>query len=91
MAYVVGTVVSWVDNAFPGWVEVVLHTVDGDVSLVDKVPAFGFEVESIPSPVQVECVVDRRGPDVVTVTLSHGIGDGSGASTFRVPPDLVIG
>lgn len=97
MARVEATVTRWVDDAFPGWVEVELAEADGTVTtLVDKAPVVTDRhltaETAYPLAVALDCAVvgrerDETGEDdeaVVVVVLRHGIADRHGRSEFRV-------
>ncbi|MBM7809886.1 hypothetical protein [Saccharothrix algeriensis] len=100
MARIRCAVTRWVDDAFPGWVEVRLVEADGTVAaLTDKVPAFGLDGVTagtpLPVPVELACRVlrrerDRHGRELVVVALRHGVADRSGRTEFAVPADQVV-
>ncbi|MEU5825978.1 hypothetical protein ABZ798_33520 [Streptomyces sp. NPDC047803] len=89
--------VRWVDNAFPGWIEVQFSDAGGTRrSLVDKAPVFSSAEDlgpfsDYPLAVSVACVVVETataalGDDaVVTVSTSvHGITALNGEDEFSV-------
>ncbi|WP_326662110.1 hypothetical protein [Streptomyces sp. NBC_00385] len=89
--------VRWVDDAFPGWVEVQFSDARGKRwSLVDKAPAFGTAEElgpcsDYPLAVSVACAMvetataDLEDDAVVTVSTSgHGITAPTGEDEFSV-------
>jgi hypothetical protein len=100
VAYLRGMVTRWVDDAFPGWVEVRLVEADGTVVvLTDKVPVFGFDGLSVETPlpaaVELACEVVRRERDgrnreLAVVALSNGVMDQENRKQFRVLADQVV-
>ncbi|MFD6423454.1 hypothetical protein [Streptomyces sp. NPDC060198] len=89
--------VRWVDDAFPGWIEVQFSDARGKHwSLVDKAPAFGTAEElgpcsDYPLAVSVACVMaetataDLEDDAIVTVSTSvHGITASTGEDEFSV-------
>lgn len=94
---VTGRAVRWVDDEYPGWVEVQLTDAHGVVwSLVDKAPVFDDEdrlrpTTAYPVEVQVGCEVVGRGrlddgTEVLTVStrLPWGIEAVGGRTEFLV-------
>ena len=95
MHYVRAEVVRWVDQEWPGWVEVHLTESDDTVALlVDKVPVFdcgdrlvpGVE---LPMSVEIPChvldwVVDQGGVRSAFVRLHFDVEDESGRTIFHV-------
>ena len=89
-----GAVTRWLDDDFPGSVEVQLADCDGAVVVLsDKVPVFGLDglTADTPLPVSVEiaCDVlryerDPSGRDLAVVVLSHGVTDQDDRNEFRV-------
>lgn len=101
VAYVRGRAVRWVDDDWPGWVEVQFVAADGTtVRVIDKMPIFdGGEglVPGTPLPVPVRVAADvltwEPGPEdrrVAVVALRHHVQDEAGRSTFRVAVDAII-
>jgi hypothetical protein len=92
-------VTRWVDDAFPGWVEVQFVEADNAiVVLTDKVPVFGLDGltvdTALPSAVELSCEVLRRERDehrreLAVVVLSHGVVDQEGRNQFRVLADQI--
>lgn len=89
--------VRWVDDTFPGWIEVQFSDARGKRwSLVDKAPVFGTAEDlgpcfDYPLAVSVACVVvetataDLEDDAVVTVSTSvHGITAVNGEDEFSV-------
>jgi hypothetical protein len=100
MHYVHVTVVRWVGDEWPGWVEVHLDECDGTTRvLIDKVPLFDYGDVVVPGvefPVElaVPCDVlatasDRAGHKTSVVRLHFDIEDQHGRSTFRVDADAI--
>lgn len=98
--YVRGWAMRWVDEDWPGWVEVHIPLAGGaTLSLVDKVPIFdgvGRIVPGVvfPVPVRVACDIIGwepvpGGQRLAIVTLRHQVEDEAGANTFRVPHECV--
>ena len=95
VASIRGVVTRWVDDAFPGWVEVRFTDADGNVVvLTDKVPVFGLDARDIalPCAVELSCVVLRheRQREVAVVALGHDVLDREGRNQFRVLADEVV-
>jgi hypothetical protein len=100
VAFVRGTAVRWVDEEWPGWIEVQI-VVDGGttVSLIDKVPVFdaGDQImpgTKFPVPIRVACdVVDGEseyeGRRVTVIALRYQVEDGAGRNSFRVAAEGV--
>ena|SRR5690242_578179 len=102
MTYIAGTATRWVDDAFPGWVQVQVAEADGTLAtLVDKADVFDSRGRLTPEtrypvPVELPCHVVRRERDqydreLAIVVLLHGIEDHEGRRELRVPLDHVIG
>lgn len=90
MATVQALAARWLDDAFPGHVEVVLTDAAGRRHrLSDKPPVFGDERlapdADYPMHVRVECdVLGQEVAGVVSVALRHGIESEDGLSQFQV-------
>ncbi len=95
MDYIRARAVRWVDEGWPGWVEVHIVVADGaTISLVDKVLMFdgGDQIVpgvTFPAPVRVACDIigwerDPRERQVAVVVLSYQVQDEAGNSTFHV-------
>ncbi|MFD5065250.1 MULTISPECIES: hypothetical protein [unclassified Streptomyces] len=93
--------VRWVDDEFPGWVEVQFSDAMGRRwSLVDKVPAFDVPEDLGPGSVYplkvgVACVVieavTAEEDEVVTVSISvHGVTAVSGEDEFSVRRNQLV-
>jgi hypothetical protein len=93
--YVRAEVVQWVDNEWPGWVEVHLREADGTVvSLVDKGPDFddGDRLilgTTLPADVGIPCevlgwAVDQTSTRSSLVRLRSNVQDQRGRTTFHV-------
>lgn len=93
-------VTRWVDDAFPGWVEVrFVEADDTVVVLTDKIPVFGLDSltvdTALPSTVELSCEVlrrerDERHRELAVVVLSHGVMDQEGRGQFRVLAAQVV-
>lgn len=87
-------VTRWVDDYQPGFVEVQFEAADGStVSLVDKIPVFGADVEpgtTYPVPITVDCAVVAEHGDQVEIELLHGVMDGDQRSRFTVRRESLI-
>ncbi|MER5466992.1 hypothetical protein ABT010_41590 [Streptomyces sp. NPDC002668] len=93
--------VRWVDDEFPGWVEVQFSDATGRRwSLVDKVPVFDapedlgpgsvYPLEVRVACVMIEAVTAEEG-DVVTVSISlHGVTALSGEDEFNVRRNQLV-
>lgn len=95
MHHVRAEAVQWIDEEWPGRVEVHLTESDGDVaSLIDKVPAFDYGDRlapgvNLPVGIEVPCdvlewVVDRAGNRSALIRLHSSIEDQNGRSVFNV-------
>ncbi|MEW2506971.1 hypothetical protein AB0878_41600 [Amycolatopsis sp. NPDC047767] len=99
MAKLKATVTRWVDEEFPGFVELRLAEADGTVVLItEKVPILTAENwdASTPLPMRfdLDCEVLRRerdpnGREVAVVELSYTVEDNDGRGRFTVPADQV--
>ena len=99
MASLRGMATRWVDDAFPGWVEVrFVEADDTVVVLTDKTPVFGLDGltvdTALPAAVELPCEVlrrerDERRRELAVVVLSHGAMDQEGRNQFRVLADQV--
>lgn len=87
--------VRWVDEAFPGWVEVHLHESNGTVTaVIDKVPVFDLDGtltfgSKLPVDLDVPCDVlsrdvDNDGRHSAVVRLHFDLEDLNGRTSFRV-------
>jgi hypothetical protein len=98
--YVLATAVRWVDEEWPGWIEVQI-VVDGGmiVSLIDKIPIFTDSDQIVPGtpfpvPVRVACdlVGWDPGPEersMAVIALRHQVQDDVGRSNFRVAAENI--
>jgi hypothetical protein len=86
-------VTRWVDEYFPGWVEVRFTAADGtEVAVTDKLPVFGIDMTvdtPLPVPSGLACDVLRRerdqdGGELAIVLLSYRVEDEDGRREFRV-------
>jgi hypothetical protein len=100
--YVRVEVARWVDEDWPGWLEVRLTEVDGRAAvIVDKVPVLddsearltpGVE---LPADLELACDVVRWHDDAdhgrsATIRLHHHIEDADARTTFRVAESRLI-
>ncbi|MEV4601255.1 hypothetical protein AB0K15_28115 [Amycolatopsis sp. NPDC049253] len=100
MAKLEATVTRWVDEEFPGFVELRFADADGTVVLItEKVPVLTAEnwdaSTPLPMPFDLDCEVLRRERDpqghaTAVVELSYGVGDDDGRVQFTVPADQVL-
>jgi hypothetical protein len=101
MYYVHAEVVRWVDDEWPGWVQVRLTESDGTVaSLVDKVPIFDSDDRlepgaDLPIGIEIPCdlldwTVDQGGKRTAHVRLHFHIEDQSGRRTFNVAEGALV-
>jgi hypothetical protein len=99
--YVRAEAVRWVDEEFPGWVEVRIAEHDGaEAIVVDKAPVFDNADRLLPGvefPVELElpCDVLRWEPSQhhgrsAVVVLHHHIEDQAGRTEFRVSHTQII-
>jgi hypothetical protein len=88
-------VVGWVDEDWPGWVEVHLNEADGTVvSLIDKVPVLDCEGRlapgiDLPAELEIPCdvldlAVDQAGIRSAIIRLHFNIGDRNGRTVVNV-------
>ncbi|MER5702792.1 MULTISPECIES: hypothetical protein [unclassified Micromonospora] len=95
MHYVHVEAVRWIDEDWPGWVEVHLNEADGTVvSLIDKVPVFDDADRLAPGvefPVGLEfpCDVlewarDQVGNRLAVIRLHFSVEDENGRTIFTV-------
>lgn len=95
MHYVRAEVVRWVDQEWPGWVEVHLPESDGTIALlVDKVPIFDegdrlMPGVGLPTSIEIPChvldwVVGKDGVRSALVRLYFDVEDESGRTIFNV-------
>ncbi|GIJ45324.1 hypothetical protein Val02_22100 [Virgisporangium aliadipatigenens] len=83
--------VRWVDEEWPGWVEVLLTESDGSVvSIVDKVPVLDGDGRltpggSLPVGLELPCdVLERRADGGAVIRLRSDVEDRDGRTTFTV-------
>jgi len=95
MHYVRAEAVRWVDQVWPGWVEVHLPESDGTVALlVDKVPVFDYDDRLVPGAelpmsIQIPCdvldwFVGQGGIRSAFIRLHFDVEDQSGRTMFKV-------
>ncbi|MGW4487896.1 hypothetical protein ACWEOE_29120 [Amycolatopsis sp. NPDC004368] len=99
MAKLKATVTRWVDDGFPGWVELQFDEADGTVVVItEKVPILTAEnwMPDMPLPLafDLDCEALRRerdphGREVALVELSYHVEDEEGRGQFTVPADQV--
>jgi hypothetical protein len=93
--YVRAEAVGWIDEEWPGWVEVHLIEPDGTVvSIVEKVPILDYDDRVVPGiqfPVvlAIPCdVIDRatddRGNRTVAIRLRCNVEDRQGRAVFKL-------
>jgi len=99
--YVHAEAVRWVDQEWPGWVEIRLFEADGTaVSIVEKVPVVDHDDRVAPGvefPVALEIpceIVDRaalrHGGGSLAIRLLCGVEDQAGRTVFNVYERAVI-
>lgn len=87
MTAVLGRVVEWVSDDFPGWVKVEVTDAEGRVlTFVDKVPIFGVErmdaTTSLPEDVWLSCERLPKADNRIRVSLRHGVETADGVREF---------
>jgi hypothetical protein len=96
MNYVRAEAVRWIDEEWPGQVEIHLRVADGSTTtLTDKAPVFdGDDVlipgAALPMAIEIPCDILRRTARTATVRLHFALQDGAGKGTFDVSENDVI-
>lgn len=100
MAYLNVNATRWVDDHFPGFVEIqFLQSDGGTITVIDKVPVVDRDNNLTPEtrypvPLQLDCSVLRveqgeDGRQIARIELDYGVTDFADNAVFEVSVDLV--